>query len=192
MVADQTDDSDDDDAEPDTDDGANADDDNLERDGGDGEPSDSVEEPNCTLEGGSDAGAGFQVTFSGDGVECGAETCLDAELDGLGYGASACCADEGNSLCGLDMSVLGLFLKLSNPGCEVLDKAGSCDPACGASGPIPVIGLDAPDEGLTLPGCCQADGVCGFQANFGGFGFGCVGAERFVGQDEGADCTYEP
>ncbi len=137
---------------------------------------------------------GFSITFTDETVECGSEMCPGATIDGFGIGTQGCCADQDEGICGLDMSTLGLLLNLEDPGCEQLNRPGSCDPACGPSEAIALPsfgGADVPADGVQLPGCCQADGTCGFQANFGGFGFGCVSPDRF-GQAAGGDCDYTP
>lgn len=136
-------------------------------------------------------GSAIEVTFTGEGVECGDERCKDATVVGFNVGAQGCCANEATSTCGLDMSVLGFLLGIMKPGCEPLDKPGSKDDSCSASDPIAVALPDAPPDGVTLAGCCQENGKCGYSADFGNFGFGCVAPERF-GQKSSGSCTYKP
>lgn len=132
--------------------------------------------------------AGVEINFTGEGVECGSETCYDAELVGLaGLVAAGCCAAEETSSCGLNMAFFGQLLSLNDPGCEELDRAGELDDACPASEPVAMLIPGAPAEGVTMEGCCQANGVCGYWAHFGSFGFGCVDPERFS-QESGVSC----
>jgi hypothetical protein len=140
---------------------------------------------------GVDGGGGFEVVFQGEGVECGEQQCRDALVKDTVYGAAGCCVDAKAETCGLDMSALGLLFGLNNPGCEQLGKPGSDAKSCPASEPISVLLPDAPPDGLVLPGCCQASGRCGYAADFGNIGFGCVGPERF-GEKAGAACDYAP
>ncbi len=154
--------------------------------------SDSGAAPSETVTvGEQEGGVGIEVTFSGEGVECGMDRCRDATVDSFGIGASGCCFDEAESACGLNMSTLGLALGLSMPGCEQLDAPGSYDEACSPSDPIPVLLPEAPDEGVVMPGCCLPSGECGFSAQFGDWGFGCVAAERF-NQESPGSCEYTP
>lgn len=134
---------------------------------------------------------GLQVVFEGEGVPCGQEKCQDARLVGLPFGAYGCCVDEEESTCGLDMTTLGGLLSLDKPGCEQLNKPGSASDDCPASEPITLLVPQAPPEGTVLEPCCQANGKCGFSADFGNIGFGCVDPSRF-GQESGGSCDYAP
>lgn len=160
--------------------------------GVDDAPNDSgASTPDTVVIGEQEGGVGIEVTFSGEGVECGMERCRDATVDSFGIGASGCCFEEEESTCGLNMSTLGLALGLSMPGCEQLDAPGSYDEACTPSQPIPVLLPEAPPEGVVMPGCCLPSGECGFSAQFGDWGFGCVASERF-NQDSPGSCEYTP
>ncbi len=137
-----------------------------------------------------DEGASVEIVFSEEGTDCGAELCQDARIEGLPIGVRGCCFDEEAEICGFDMSTLGLALNLSDPGCEQLEKPGSSDPSCPESEPVPIVIPGAPPE-VVMPGCCQENGQCGFAADFGDFGFGCVDPERFS-QDSTGECDYQP
>jgi len=140
----------------------------------------------------TDAGS-VQVIFGGEGVECGNETCLDGQIVQEGQSVlpplKGCCADEDTEACGLDLTLAGLLIGLDMPSCEPLDLPGSADDGCEDSAPLEAA-LDSVN-GIVLPGCCQANGKCGYLASLQGIGFGCMSPTRF-GADEGADCTYEP
>ncbi len=137
-----------------------------------------------------DEGASVEIVFSEEGTDCGAELCQNARIEGLPIGVRGCCFDEEAEICGFDMSTLGLALNLSDPGCEQLEKPGSSDPSCPESEPVPIVIPGAPPE-VIMPGCCQENGQCGFAADFGDFGFGCVDPERFS-QDPTGECEYQP
>jgi hypothetical protein len=148
--------------------------------------------PDSVTIGGSDGGTGIEVTFTGEGVECGMERCRDATVEQFGIGARGCCFDEEESACGLNMQTLGIALGLRDAqSCEQLDAPGSADPACAESDPVPILLPQAPPEGVVMPGCCLPSGECGFSAQFGDWGFGCVGADRF-GQESSGSCEYMP
>jgi hypothetical protein len=130
-------------------------------------------------------GGGLQVMFGGEGVACGKEQCLDAQLVGYPLGAYGCCVDEDEGTCGLDMSALGAALGLRDAECEELNKPGTASDTCPASEMIQTSFPDAP--AVALLGCCQTSGKCGFAADFGDVGFGCVDPAKF-GQESGGDC----
>lgn len=156
-------------------------------DGGSSE-SDSTPEPVVLMD--ESGESSIEITFSEDGTQCGQELCRNARIEGLPVGVEGCCFDEAESLCGFDMTVLGIALNLSMPGCEPLDAPGNLDSACPESEPVPVLLPDAPEDGVVMDGCCQANGECGFSADFGDFGFGCVAPGRF-NQDPTGDCQPE-
>lgn len=172
---------DDSDTSADDDDDSDDDDDDSAADDDDG-PSNSM-----TIE--TADGGVIEVVFSGEGVECGDETCLDAEVSMTSFAFPGCCADEAESACGLDFTTLGVLVGLRMPGCEALNLPGSEDDSCDSSPPLEA----AFDEvnGTVLPPCCQANGLCGFSASLSGIGFGCVSPTRF-GYEEGGECDYEP
>lgn len=137
-----------------------------------------------------DQDAGIAITFFGDGVACGEAKCQNVRVGGdVGIDVVGCCADKTTSVCGLNLKALGVLLGLDKPGCEPLNAPGSEDSVCEASAPIRVLLPDAPPEGLVLAPCCQASGQCGFDANVGGIGFGCVAPERFR-QEPSGECKF--
>lgn len=138
-------------------------------------------------DGGEADGGSLQLVFTGEGVDCGEERCRTAEVGDFMF--TGCCASEEASTCGLDLSGVGVLIGLVMPGCEPLDRAGSEDDSCDASPPLQAAIPDV--DGISLPGCCQAQGQCGYFANLQGIGFGCVSPTRF-GFDEGAPCDFEP
>jgi hypothetical protein len=164
---------------------------NSSDDGG-AEPDESAESDEATatsvtnLEG-ADGGT-VQIVFSGEGVACGTERCRNATLSDA-FSAMGCCANEDDSVCGLDLGGLGTLLGLINAGCEPLNLPGSEDASCEESAPL-VSAIDAV-RGVVLPGCCQATGNCGYSVSLQGIGFGCVSPTRF-GFDEGGACDYQP
>jgi hypothetical protein len=127
------------------------------------------------------------LEWTGDGVPCGADACRDAVISDFSVELKGCCAD--GDVCGLDLSTAGVLVGLRNGGCEQMERPGSADSACPESEPFQTF-LN-PLEPLVLEPCCQANGTCGFLANFSGLGFGCVEPERF-GQTGGESCTYAP
>jgi hypothetical protein len=131
---------------------------------------------------------GVQVNWTGEGIECGSELCYNAQLADFPLGATACCADEATSSCGLDMTVFGELLQLADPGCEPLATEDSPSSDCPNSEPINAVLPDAPPEGVVLPGCCSGAGTCGYLADFGDISFGCVSPERFDAEP-GAECA---
>lgn len=162
-----------------------ADDDDSDDDG----PSDDDDGPSNSMTIETADGGVIEVVFSGEGVECGDETCQDAEVSMTSFAFAGCCADEAESTCGLDLTSLGVLVGLRMPGCEPLDLPGSEDDSCDPSPPL----MAAFDEvnGTVLPPCCRANGLCGFSASLSGIGFGCVSPTRF-GYDEGGECDYQP
>jgi hypothetical protein len=139
---------------------------------------------------GADAG-GLEVVFQGEGVECGEKRCKDALVKDTPFGANGCCVDAKTAACGVDMTALGLLIGLSDPGCEQLDKPGSAAASCPESEPIQALIPGQSTAPVVLSGCCQATGHCGYSADFGNIGFGCVGPERF-GKKAGVACDYAP
>ncbi len=186
-TADAADDNADDGADDAADDSADDADDSTD-DSADDSADDAGSDMTIVLEG---MDGGVPVTFTGEGVACGDERCQGVEVGGdFNLEVEGCCADKGESLCGLNLEALGLLLNISDPGCEPLDLPGSSDPSCPESAEIPN-GL-SPDEPLVFPGCCQQNGKCGFDTSFQGVGFGCVDPQRFTGQEPGGDCEYTP
>lgn len=157
----------------------------------DGDPSDGGSDGDTVVLMDDEGGSSIEITFTDDGVQCGAERCRNARLEGvLPVGVQSCCFDETESICGFDMTVLGLALSLRDPGCERLDAPGNPDSSCPESEPVQILLPSAPQDGVVMDGCCQANGQCGYSAEFGEFGFGCVEPERFD-QESAGSCTPE-
>ncbi len=155
-------------------------------------------DPEATDGGGTDSvvlmgddGVSIEITYTESGADCGTELCRNALISGLPAGVPGCCFDEEEETCGFDMRTLGLFLNLNDPGCEQLDKPGSSDPSCPESEPINTGAIPGAPDTVVMPGCCQENGECGFAADFGDFGFGCIGPDRFS-QESSGECDYQP
>jgi hypothetical protein len=97
-----------------------------------------------------------------------------------------CCADAKTNTCGIDTTGLPAMGAQPLPACQPVAPAGMPDAACPASAAIPLMGIP-----VTAPGCCQPNGVCGYDLNrVGGFislGLGCVDSTPFL--DGGASLT---
>jgi hypothetical protein len=142
-----------------------------------------------TGKGGSAATAGNAGASSG--VQCGTKTCngvvskefQDFEIPG-------CCADAASERCGLDSSVLAMFGPTFGEACQPLAQPGSDDASCPKSAAAPVQGTGF---SIQFPGCCQANGSCGYRLDSvaGGLiqlGLGCVDSSPFLDGGTPATC----
>lgn len=89
---------------------------------------------------------------SSGSVQCGSTTCATQGGGLIGMFAMACCADPAKGTCG--MSIMGAA-------CSVPSAGDSRCPIVQAFG------------GISIPGCCTSDGMCGLDASMFGFG-GCT------------------
>jgi hypothetical protein len=126
-------------------------------------PSDAPKAGSAAVGGGGKGGAGGAKPASGGStsssttptdmmsVACGSTTCQAAAGPIPGF-ATACCADESTSTCG--MSVMG------NPCSKPVQGDMRCPP-------VDIMGF------IMLPSCCTPDDKCGIDASMFGMG-GCV------------------
>ena len=141
-----------------------------------------------------DSGPGvFSLEFFGDGIRCGGNQCQSARIEGavpiVLPEVAGCCVDEVEGVCGLDLVLFGPLIGLVDSGCEPLNLPGSTDDTCPASSAIvtPVVAGNSTELGP----CCQANGKCGYNAEFQGIGLGCVSPDRFA-QEGTQSCDFVP
>ncbi len=141
----------------------------------------------------SSGGAGKPAVA--DAVPCGKNTCKGLTL-GLqqSFDIPGCCADPDTSSCGLDSSGLAMFGPSLGMACQPLAQPGKLDPACPESAAAPVTGTPIP---IKFPGCCQANGFCGYQLDSiaGGLiqiGLGCVDSAPFLDGGTPRSCGAGP
>jgi len=134
--------------------------------------------------GSSSGGAGG--TSANPPVACGTASCKGVTIAVPGAPSleiPACCADEASGKCGLDSSFLAMFGPTFDVACQPLAQPGVLDSSCPDSKKTPVTGTTF---SINFPGCCRANGTCGYELNnIGGLpnlhiGLGCVDSTPFL------------
>ncbi len=148
--------------------------------------------------GGAAGGAGRGSGIAGkagrsEPVPCGKKTCNGLSIPQLkDFDIPGCCADAATGRCGLDSSVLPMFGQTFGAACQPLAQPGTRDASCGESPEAPVTGALIP---LKFPGCCQANGTCGYDLDsIGGLitlGLGCVDSTPFLDGGVPTSCGAE-
>ena len=141
---------------------------------------------------GSVARAGSGGASTNPPVSCGKSTCNGVTIaipGAAGLDIPACCSDETTSKCGLDSSFLAMFGPTFDVACQPLAQPGTPDDNCAASPKTPVTGTSV---SIDFPGCCRANGTCGYQLDtLGGLfrlGLGCVDSTPFLDGGTPAAC----
>jgi hypothetical protein len=117
-------------------------------------------------------------------LACGTSTCTSVPIaipNAPALTIDACCSDADTNHCGLDSSFLAMFGPTFPVACQPLDQPGTLDPSCPDSPKTPVTGTQ---QTIYFPGCCRANGSCGYQLDtLGGIfrlGLGCVDSTPFL------------
>lgn len=137
--------------------------------------------------GGSGSGSGGGQGTPGP-VPCGVELCQPLVFGPLPP-APACCADESESLCGLDTSLLASFSAVPTRDCEPFEQPGPLDRGCPESAPFDT------GSGIQVPpfaGCCsETTGACGYFVDrvlLFPIGLGCIDSAPFLDGEPPAPC----
>lgn len=144
-------------------------------------------------------GSSGSVSRAGNGgastnppVSCGKNSCngVDIAIPGApSLTIPACCSDEATSKCGLDSSFLAMFGPTFDVACQPLEQPGTLDKSCADSPKTPVTGTQV---SINFPGCCRANGTCGYELeSLGGLfhlGLGCVDSTPFLDGGTPASC----
>ena len=143
------------------------------------------------------AGTGSTTDSAGDGsnpppepVVCGKSMCKPVVIPQVSdFAIPGCCADAATNTCGLDSSVLAMFGPTFAMACQPLGQPGVKDASCPNSPATPVAGTPLT---IKFPGCCRANGECGYQLDsIGGviaLGLGCVDSAPFLDGGTPASC----
>ncbi len=123
-------------------------------------------------------------------VVCGKSMCKAVVIPQVAdFAIPGCCADADTNTCGLDSSVLAMFGPTFAEACQPLGQPGVKDASCPASPASPVAGTALT---IKFPGCCRANGQCGYQLDsIGGviaLGLGCVDSAPFLDGGTPASC----
>jgi hypothetical protein len=117
-------------------------------------------------------------------VACGTSTCTSVPIaipNAPALTIDACCSDAASNQCGLDSSFLAMFGPTFPVACQPLAQPGTLDSTCPNSAKTPVTGTQ---QTIYFPGCCRANGSCGYQLDtLGGIfrlGLGCVDSTPFL------------
>jgi len=148
--------------------------------------SSNEDEDNGGSSGSAGKGSGGMDASTPGPVECGTQMCEPFIIPIPGAPpVEACCAANGD--CGLDSSVLEAFGPTFEERCQPLNQPGEIDPSCPNSTSTML------DGGFTieLPGCCRANGRCGYMLDTVitfEVGLGCVDSSPFLEGGTPAPC----
>jgi hypothetical protein len=128
--------------------------------------------------GGSSGSAGAET------VACGTSTCTSVPIvipNAAALTIPACCSDVSTNHCGLDSSFLAMFGPTFPIACQPTEQPGKLDSTCPDSVKTPITGTQ---QSIYFPGCCRANGTCGYQLDtLGGIfrlDLGCVDSTPFL------------
>jgi hypothetical protein len=115
-------------------------------------------------------------------VACGTSSCKEATLPipGAPLVIPGCCSNADTGTCGLDSTFLAMYGPTFAVACQPLAQPGTLDKTC------PDRDTTVSGVNISFPGCCRANGSCGYQLdNIGGLpqlhlGLGCVDSSPFL------------